>query len=302
MTCTSPYKLKLSKYKEIEVPCGNCRQCRIRRSREWTARLLNELVYHEWASFITLTYTNMNLPIMTEDIVEEFMPYTETLSKLGIKQISSNGHQSTLIKRDLQNFFKRLRKKLKKIKKSHAIKYFACGEYGETYARPHYHIIMFGLDQRHREIIEESWNMGIVDIGSVTYDSARYVADYIQKKMVGKLQESEYGKLQPPFQLQSKGLGLKFAMDNREYIEKKLGQTINGNEVGLPRYYREKLEIDPIRIAERTEKKEQERRRDLREKGAISNAKEIMVYDHIHNKQIERNTEARLSLRGKGKL
>jgi hypothetical protein len=44
------------------------------------------------------------------------------------------------VKRDLQLFFKRLRKAYPDVK----LRYFACGKYGEQFARPHYHVILFG--------------------------------------------------------------------------------------------------------------------------------------------------------------
>jgi hypothetical protein len=48
---------------------------------------------------------------------------------------------NSLLKKDLQKFFYKLRQKIKPIK----IRYFAVGEYGSNKTkRPHYHIILFG--------------------------------------------------------------------------------------------------------------------------------------------------------------
>ena len=69
----------------VLIPCGQCVGCRLERSRQWAMRCMDEAQMHKENSFITLTYDNAHLP---ED--------------------------GQLIKRDLQLFFKRLRKDVKK--------------------------------------------------------------------------------------------------------------------------------------------------------------------------------------------
>lgn len=188
------------------VPCGNCRACRIARSSEWTLRMLNELTYWKQAVFATLTYSE---------------------------------NPGTLIKSDLQKFIKRLRKDL-----DDPIKYYAVGEYGEKYGRPHYHAIMFGVpfDQ---ELFEKNWKLGYVKLGTVTQDSIRYTADYVQKKLNGKLAKEVYGERLPPFSVMSKGLGLKFAVEHSDRLREDLYIQYKGVKRGLPRYYIEKLGIEP---------------------------------------------------------
>ena len=91
------------------VNCRKCLECRQKRANEWAVRCMAEAHNYEHNAFITLTYEKN--PI-------------------------------TLQKRDLQLFFKRLRKALLGVK----IKYFAVGEYGTQRWRPHYHAIIFGYD------------------------------------------------------------------------------------------------------------------------------------------------------------
>ena len=50
--------------------------------------------------------------------------------------------------------------------------------------------------------------------------------------------------LEAPFQLCSQGLGLDFALANSVQLHDNLGCTLNGQPVGLPRYYIKKLDID----------------------------------------------------------
>lgn len=218
MQCLHPYVIKNPNLmvngdlrQTIEVPCGHCVACRIARSREWAVRLLHESEFWDDFCFVTLTYSEDNLV------------------------------SPSLVPRDLTLFFKKLRRDIGDKK----IKYFACGEYGDRFGRPHFHAIIFGLSTADKKLIEENWNKGIVDVGTLTYQSCRYVAGYVQKKLYGKGAKyySDNG-LVPPFSRCSKGLGL-------EYIEKywnklyRMGHvTVNGVPMSLPRYYTKKLDFD----------------------------------------------------------
>jgi len=207
--CTSPVWLD---FYRMSVPCGHCVNCRIAHSREWAVRLVHEMGYHKDSVFVTLTYDDEHLPA-----------------------------DGSISKDELQRFFKRLRKSTPWLR----FKYFACGEYGGRFGRPHYHTIILGLGPRDSPLIEKAWSLGRIFCGSVTYDSCRYVADYIQKKYNGVKAESVYGEKEVPFQLSSLGMGKQFALDNREYLSTKLGCTMRGDEVGLPRYYKRVLGLGP---------------------------------------------------------
>lgn len=136
---------------KILLPCGQCLCCRIIRRRKWTARLILEWTFNPVACFVTLTYDNEHLP--------------------------SPPHVS---RRDLQLFLKRLRKRISPKR----IRYFACGEYGDKFKRPHYHLIIFGLDQNVRTWfdVDAAWGKGIIDVSPCTPDSMQYVAGYVAKK------------------------------------------------------------------------------------------------------------------------
>lgn len=152
----------------------------------------------------------------------------------------------TLLPKDLQLYFKRLRRDLKE---GESIKYFACGEYGEMTSRPHYHAIVFGLGPLDKRI-KENWGQGFVKAGSVTYDSCHYVAGYIQKKLNGPMGKEAYGDREPPFMRCSRGIGERWMKENEDYLIRNLGLTVKGKEMGLPRYYKKKLidKIDPNRL------------------------------------------------------
>lgn len=162
---------------QVEVPCGQCIGCRLERSRQWAIRCVHEAQLHEANSFITLTYNNQNLP-----------------------------KNNSLRLKDFQDFMKRLRKKYGKVR------YFHCGEYGEKFQRPHYHVILFGLDFKDKKLhsnslgnklyvsesLDKLWqNKGHCLIGDVTFESAAYVARYITKKITGEAAEEHYSTVIP---------------------------------------------------------------------------------------------------------
>ena len=108
-------------YEKVKLPCGTCIGCKVEKSRQWAIRCVHEASLHEDNCFLTLTFN------------EEHMPENRSINK-----------------RDLQLFFKRLRKRYP----NKVIKYFACGEYGDERNRPHYHVILFNHDFRHVLFIE----------------------------------------------------------------------------------------------------------------------------------------------------
>jgi hypothetical protein len=181
------------------------------------------------SSFVTLTYDDDNVP-------PDF----------------------SISKTELQKFIKRLRKTLSTFHRT--LKYYGCGEYGSDQdscyywikygheeGRPHYHIILFGVASDESEMLSDLWNRGSVYTGSVTFDSCRYVAGYIDKKYYGKKKDEQYTSknLENPFQLCSQGLGLKFAVQNKDQFIAQGYTTVKGIKFSIPRYYRDKLGLDP---------------------------------------------------------
>lgn len=165
----SPPEGKQAKnYYEIKVPCGWCLECRLKKARDWSTRCYLENKMHENSCFVTLTYDNKHLPY-------------------------KDGEPSLRIE-DIQNFFKRLKKKYP----DKQILRFWAGEYGEKRGRPHYHAIIFGYKPTDLEKLRKPsnrgytvynsaelrkiWGMGHIVIGNVTAESAGYVARYTMKK------------------------------------------------------------------------------------------------------------------------
>lgn len=237
--------------------------------------MIHELGYWDKSVFITLTYS------------DEYLP-----------------PNSSLRKTDLQKFFKRLRKNLLGRK----IKYYACGEYGSRTNRPHYHAIIFGLgsNPQDRELIKDSWRFcewsnfsNAKAFGTVTYDSCRYVSDYIFKKYSGQLADDVYISkgLEIPFKVCSQGLGLRYCLSEKNNLVSNFGFTLRGQKMALPRYYVEKLGL----------KLQDQNEANFNKWLNYSKQKDIPledIADEIVNQARQRaeTTEARINLRKKGKF
>ncbi|ALS03543.1 VP4 [Gokushovirus WZ-2015a] len=185
------------------VPCGRCLGCRIDYSREWANRMCIELDDNPHAVFVTLTYNNDHLPR-----TESGCP--------------------TLDKRDLQLFWKRLRKSFP----GRRIRYYVAGEYGPRTLRPHYHAIIYGLSladfgdlryDAHNELqqpfyrsdrLASIWLNGYILLSEVSYKTCAYVARYVLKKHYGT-DKRLLGDAIPEFSLCSRrpGIGLLHATD-----------------------------------------------------------------------------------------
>lgn len=159
--------------KAIKIPCGQCVGCRLEHSRQWAIRCVHEASLYTANSFITLTYADEHLP-----------------------------QTGSLYKPDFQKFLKRL----KYHSKQDYIRFYMCGEYGDMFGRPHYHACLFDFDFPDKKLykntthgslyrsalLEDCWKYGFSTIGSVTFQSAAYVARYVMKKINGKKAADHY--------------------------------------------------------------------------------------------------------------
>ncbi len=162
----------------MRVPCGRCIGCRLERSRQWAVRCMHEASLYEDNCFLTLTYRDDKLPAF-----------------------------GSLVVSDVQKFMKRLRRRFEDTR----IRFFLCGEYGSESARAHYHVLLFNFEfpdkvlwrESHgykcwrSPILESLWTVGQSEIGSLTFESAAYVARYIVKKVTGPRAEAHYSCVDP---------------------------------------------------------------------------------------------------------
>lgn len=196
----------------MAFPCGKCYDCKTRRISAWSFRLMNEYLTSRSGIFLTLTYNTLTIPI-------------------------NEAGQLTLLKRDVQLFFKKLRKL-----NANKIKYYAVGEYGTIKARPHYHIILFNADVN---TIQTAWDKGEFFVGTLTDASVGYTLGYISKKP--RIPEYTGDYRQKEFSLMSKRMGLDYLKPNMikwhhaDFMNRYYIPLLDGKKIAFPRYYKEKI-------------------------------------------------------------
>lgn len=269
----------------IKLPCGQCIGCRLEYSRQWAIRCLHEASLYKENCFITLTYDD-----------------------------NSDLYDGNLHVQHFQKFMKRFRKKCGK-----GIRFFHCGEYGEKYARPHYHACIFNFDFSDRKyhsrrkgvrlytskILEELWPYGFSSVGDVTFESAAYVARYVVKKINGKLKDDHYFHLgidkdtgefvekRQEYTTMSRrpGIGAGFFKQNVNGIFPIDSVICRGREMRPPKYYSSLYELDFPANMEVVKQRRVER--------AVKSSKDCTP-ERLHDREIVE--KAKLSLFGKRDL
>lgn len=233
MQCLTPLTIKnpkpnvLGQGTHMEVPCGKCKNCILRRAAHWAFRLECEELRSRTSAFITYTYDNDNVPR------------------------SANGFLN-LSTTDFQSYMKRQRKAIadnygKDYWRKHSIKYYMAGEYGSQTERPHYHAIMFNLPEyylRNDHRITEIWKKGRVQVDEVSPASIRYVTGYLHKQLYWA-NKGQNDDRQREFSRMSKGIGENYLTDARiKSMKSKLNPYLSledGIKMSMPRYYKNKV-------------------------------------------------------------
>lgn len=240
----------------IQVPCGQCLECRLQQTRVWADRCVLEAKQWEHNYFVTLTYDDYHIP--------------------------PNG---SLVKRDYQLFLKKLRKIFP------GFRYLLSGEYGTQTLRPHYHLILFNLplDDLSENFKEPQWDVnsgfnkdgeyihelklirlknhvkpesgehplfysktihkcwdyrGMISVGRFSYDTAAYISQYCTKKVNPKNKDRyvQFGML-PEFLACSThpGIGAGYAEEKDDLLYS-FDKLVIANKDGahlssIPRYF-----------------------------------------------------------------
>lgn len=235
-------------YTRIQLPCCQCPECRMQFARNWANRCLLEMEDHKHTWFVTLTYD------------DEHLPRTMTVDERTGEVVAP---ASTLVPRDMQLFLKRLR-----YFSGMGIRFFGVGEYGANTLRPHYHLIIFGLECQLEENgsnvlgdkyytspeIERAWQLGFHSIAPANWRTCAYVARYILKKQTGEKGKEYYRKLniEPPFTRMSRrpGIGMNYLEkhpDCMQYLKISCGDVDGAKSFPPPPALRRKFkDVDPV--------------------------------------------------------
>ena len=218
-------------YRQLQLPCGQCVGCRLERSRQWAVRCMHEASLYDRNCFVTLTYDDEHVP-----------PH------------------SSLRYSDFQKFLKRVRRRFS----SARVRFYMCGEYGESFGRPHFHACLFNFDFDDKvylcrspggspvyrsAVLETLWTFGFSSIGEVNFQSAAYVARYVMKKVTGQMAAAHYERVDaetgeivkrcPEFNKMSlkPGIGAAWLAKYRSDVYPHGRVVVNGHEANPPRYY-----------------------------------------------------------------
>lgn len=226
MACDTPlYRTPKGHFKEVPIPCGKCPPCKKRRVNNWVFRLEQEDKIASCSHFVTLTYNTTHVPITPKGFM-------------------------TLRKRDFQLFMKRLRKL-----NTQKLRYYLAGEYGTKTMRPHYHAIVYNIDDI--EHFNTAWQLGTVHVGNVSGASISYTCKYIDKPKRIPMHKND-DRLRE-FSLMSKGLGKNYLTDEilkyhrKDPKERNYVTREDGVKLAMPRYYANKIfteqELETIRYS-----------------------------------------------------
>lgn len=236
------------------IPCKNCWACQLNYSAEWATRNMLETLEHEQCYFITLTYDEEHLPI------PEKMSYTQIYAmethNIEIEHTIENDGtwiSGTLVPEHVKTFINSIRKHFQR-QGITGIRYFYCGEYGETTQRPHYHMLLYGvpmdltqnysyhIDKNFKEhwknpLIDKFWKYGMHDIANIEWSSAAYVSRYCTKKLNTEQNNAkwyaEQGKIKEFIRMSTNpGIGMKYYQLHKLDIYKNdemIMKTVKGN-------------------------------------------------------------------------
>lgn len=143
---------------------------------------MHEKQCHDEAVFLTLTYAPEHLPRLGALRPEDHQHFLKRLRRRLVREWRDGGEKGPKPK----------------------VRFFHCGEYGETGLRPHFHTILFGYGYPDRvpcgtgssgeplygsSLLDSDWSrdgkcLGRARIGEVTRESCQYVAKYVTKKLV----------------------------------------------------------------------------------------------------------------------
>lgn len=263
MQCLNPISIKRPNGNgngdRITVPCGRCSACLSNLRQQWTFRVTQEFKKCYTSYFITLTYEDKNLYV----------------NENGIPSVS---------KRHIQLFFKKLRKTQKR-----QIRYYLSSEYGPKTKRPHYHAIIFDIENT--ENIHKCWDNGFVRIDPVNEARIAYTTKYcITKAKIPKLADKVFSLMS-----RRPAIGHHYLQSHAKWHEadpSRFYVSEKGIKQSMPRYYKNKLygETDRANYAEQCELKIAKLKADSQKKFEQTNSKNYEQYLHEQKEEFVRKT------------
>lgn len=245
---------------ELDIPCGQCLGCRLRRSKDWAVRIMHEAQMHQVNSFVTLTYSDEHLPADGSLHYVHFQAFMKRLrqaaihSQAGIRSFGPWAGPSGCSSQSSGSAASRIR-------------FFMCGEYGPSTLRPHYHACLFNVDFtdsypagksgagkvfNRSPALERLWTFGHSTVQPLNPQTAGYCARYVVDKVTGDAAKSHYSVVDADGVLSHRtpefcrcslrpGIGSTWYSRFGGDVARSDSVVVEGSESSPPRYY-DKLE------------------------------------------------------------
>lgn len=282
--CLSPvYIADLKRGGRVLVKCNKCMYCRMVRQYDLIGRIEREHLNprNKLCLFLTLDYNNENVPRYHFDGSRGFWYSTRSELKngsgdsryptlsidevdefynlVGLEHLKTFGHLCSV---DLSDYFKKVSTYISRDIKQNTInyfqcyeqikfRYFACGEYGPTTFRPHYHAVLwfpdYYTDEQLGYIYEKlstCWSFGsvvieTVDNGGVT----KYLSSYLNSFFnLPKVLQSKYTR---PFCIFTKMP----VVGSYEVDEKEIYEILTTGVINRVRWNDKKKSFDDERLS-----------------------------------------------------
>ena len=163
---------------ETYTECGCCEQCLSKRANNWVIRNAYEQLNHERKCFITLTYAKQPFFIVYKDCQDWIKRFRFEINKEWHKR--QKYAKKTYSKR-VYALWKMLHEK-----EYQKIRVFGSAEYGSLKGRPHFHLIIYGWEDKNATLI--GWNKKL---------NALYYSETIDKTWgLGRTTYQPYGEHQ----------------------------------------------------------------------------------------------------------
>lgn len=169
---------------EFKIPCGQCVGCKTERARQWAVRCVHEASLWKSNSVVTLTYNDAHIPDGNCLDYSHFQLFMKRLRKKFCHYLPKKGMSGPY----------------------RTVRFFMCGEYGDSFGRPHFHAALFNVffDDRvyfkttpagtrlyTSKTLDGLWcdrndvSFGFATVGDLDARSAGYIARYTMKKRFG---------------------------------------------------------------------------------------------------------------------
>jgi hypothetical protein len=278
----------------LKMPCQDCEACFLEQARQRAVRCSHEMKSNDGVgSFLTLTYRKESLPPGGQLVYSHPEKFVKRLRRAICEMDHCYGSRFDWKKLRMRRGCRGLCRK---------IRTFGCAEYGDRGLRPHYHILIFGFDfpdatywrggSEHgsghvayrSKMLEETWTYGHSEIGTLTFESASYVARYVQKKKFKKRIPEDFPKERSVCISRRPGIGRTFFEKHYHDWYAIDAVVVNGRKQGIPRYYDKLLEEREPELYQRVKLDRQAKR-------------PIEEYDNSHERMPVRKSVHQASLK-----